>query len=296
MSRLPSTISGFTVLPVIYPSSATHILYARPHSGSKGASPKRFPENRTLFLSNVPPDATERELILFFQYAGTVEKVVFEQYVSESQDDIEDQDDSDNEGEKMQEDEPDDREPARREGSRKRKKKGAKEDGPPKVIPLPIIPLRTLRRSGGTAHLIFLDSSSVGRALASPKPRPWQRSEEPSGLAHYEVLYKALRPPLDAIRKHVDSYMAAFEYERAQLKQESKYRKGEAIVDEDGFTLVTRGGAYGKTLGGGVAVATKKFQETGETNSTSKRKKKNPKEKESFYAFQKAEKQRQGRC
>jgi len=35
------------------------------------------PDGRTLFLVNVPPDATERELVLFFKHAGTVEKVVF---------------------------------------------------------------------------------------------------------------------------------------------------------------------------------------------------------------------------
>lgn len=86
--------------------------------------------------------------------------------------------------------------------------------------------------------------------------------------------------------------MELFEFELAKSKQKSKYRKGDAIVDEDGFTLVTRGGAYGQTLGGGVAVASKKFQETGETSS---RAKKESKEKAGFYAFQKAEKQRNGK-
>jgi len=85
--------------------------------------------------------------------------------------------------------------------------------------------------------------------------------------------------------------MEVYEHQLSKTKQKSKYRKGEAIVDEDGFTLVTRGGAYGQTLGGGVAVASKKFQETGETSSNRKRKKQ-PKEKPAFYAFQKAEKQR----
>ena len=31
--------------------------------------------------------------------------------------------------------------------------------------------------------------------------------------------------------------------------QTSKYRKGEAIVDDEGLTLVIRSGAYGQTLG-----------------------------------------------
>ena len=75
------------------------------------------------------------------------------------------------------------------------------------------------------------------------------------------------------------------------IKSPAAGRKGEAIVDEEGFTLVTRGGAYGKTLGGGASVASKPFQSTGQTGS---KKKKEPKEKVSFYAFQKAEKQREG--
>ena len=85
--------------------------------------------------------------------------------------------------------------------------------------------------------------------------------------------------------------MERFEFDLAKTKQKSTYRKGEAIVDEDGFTLVTRGGAYGQTLGGGVGVASKGFEKTGQTGS---KKKKEPKEKETFYAFQKAEKQRNG--
>jgi len=32
---------------------------------------------RTLFLVSIPPDATERELVLFFKHAGTIERVVF---------------------------------------------------------------------------------------------------------------------------------------------------------------------------------------------------------------------------
>jgi hypothetical protein len=76
----------------------------------------------------------------------------------------------------------------------------------------------------------------------------------------------------------------------AEKKQKSKFRKGEAVVDEDGFTLVTRGGAYGQTLGGGVRVASKKFQQA----QRSGRAKKEAKEKTGFYSFQRAEKQRRG--
>jgi len=63
-------------------------------------------------------------------------------------------------------------------------------------------------------------------------------------------------------------------------------------VDEDGFTLVTRGGAYGKTLGGGIAVADKMFVAEVSKGKRAK-KKKEKREKETFYAFQVHEKRRQ---
>jgi ribosomal RNA-processing protein 7 len=249
MATLPNSIAGFTVLPILYGSSTTHILYARPHIGAKNASGRsKLPDGRTLFLVNVPPYATERELVLLFKDAGTVEKVVFDLGALELQ--------------------------------------GVDHERP----------LRTLRRTGQTAHVVFLDSSSLDRALSCwpKKTPPWPTSsDEPLGMARYVALYDSLRPPLDAVREHADSYMEAYECELAKSKQQSKYRKGEAIVDEDGFTLVTRGGAYGQTLGGGVAVATKEFQETGQTRKNDK-KKKTPKEKEAFYGFQKSEKQRKG--
>jgi ribosomal RNA-processing protein 7 len=236
----------------------------------------------------VPPDATERELVLLFKGCGTVEKVVFD---LDPQETLVEPDDSDESGEEEDEvmEAVDDAETQ----PRKRRKLSKNKPLPPKVIPLPAKSLRRLRNTGRSAHLVFLDASSLERALApQPKTRPWPTSEEPSGVAHYAALYDSLRPPLDIVREHADSAMELFEFELKQSKQQSKYRKGEAIVDEDGFTLVTRGGAYGQTLGGGVSVASKQFQESGETRTRNK--KKEPKQKANFYAFQKAEKQRNG--
>ncbi|KAG2072879.1 hypothetical protein BDR04DRAFT_1096127 [Suillus decipiens] len=51
-------------------------------------------------------------------------------------------------------------------------------------------------------------------------------------------------PPLDVIKAHADSFMERFEFDLWKSKQEAKYRKRDAIMDEDGFTVVTRGGAY----------------------------------------------------
>lgn len=292
----PTTINGFTILPITYSSSATHYLYLRQHTGSKkkNSLSKNFPEGRTLFLVNVPPDATDRELTLLFKHCGTVERVLFDIDSEELQEEIKDgSDDEDQDGDVEMEGDgnSDDAQP------RKRRKVTKIEAAPPKVVPLPSTNLRFLRPTGRTAHLIFLDQSSLEKSISSPQnPRPWPTTSDPPapGLVRYQSLYAALRPPLDTIREHADSYMEFFEYEQAKNKQKSKYRKGEAIVDEDGFTLVTRGGAYGQTLGGGVAVASKKFQATGETTTTGR--KKPTKEKTNFYAYQKAEKQRKGIC
>ncbi|TFK46895.1 hypothetical protein OE88DRAFT_1637259, partial [Heliocybe sulcata] len=283
--HLPPSVAGFTLIPVTYASSTIHILYARRHVGSKRHGAAAIPDGRTLFLVNVPPDATEREIVLFFKQCGTVEQVIFDW---EASDLAQDPETSEDEAESAVEPESGQSHPRKR----RNLAKGPKEK-PPKVISLPEHPLRVLRRTGHSAHVVFLDESSLERALtATQKPRPWPNSpEEPCGLAHYTALYDSLRPPLDVVREHADTWMELFDYEQAKKKQKSEYRKGEAVVDEDGFTLVTRGGAYGQTLGGGVGVASKRFQETGEV-SKRKRKKKEPKEKEDFYAFQRREKKR----
>ncbi|PIL37511.1 hypothetical protein GSI_01205 [Ganoderma sinense ZZ0214-1] len=321
-SSLPTTISGFTVLPVAYSPSVTHIIYARAHSvpkqkNAKGKQ-KELPEGRTLFLVNVPPDATERELTMLFKSCGTVERVVFstDGGSSEAEDSMngdEDEDEDEGEGEGGEEESGDD------EGSdsededeedrhpRPKKKRKISEPEAPKVVPLPSVPLRTFRRTGHTAYVVFLDGSSLARALKPPaKPYAWPIDREtPLGLEHYKALYAALRPPLDVVRAHADSWMEAFEHEQAKKRQESQYKKGEAIVDDDGFTLVTRGGAYGKTLGGGVGVASKRFMNEqagagaggGAATGTGPggkrhRKKKEKNEKDAFYAFQIHEKKR----
>ncbi|KAF9651213.1 hypothetical protein BDM02DRAFT_902308 [Thelephora ganbajun] len=271
----PLSISGFTVLPALYNKSTTHCIYARVHEQTKSKATDALPGGRTLFLVNVPPDATERQLSLFFNYAGTVERVEFH---GDPTADVAEED-------------------ASMSSSEESEAEQDVEKRPPEVVPLPTVPLRTLRRSGQNCHVVFLDSSSVESALASShiqRPRPWPSDPEvPTGLSHYLAQYDAIRPPLDVIREHARTSMDLYDYQKQKDKQKSKYKKGEAIVDEDGFTLVTRGGAYGKTLGGGIAVADKKFV-TEVSKGKRAKKKKEKREKETFYAFQLHEKRRKG--
>jgi ribosomal RNA-processing protein 7 len=265
-------------------------------------------------MVNVPPDATEREIVFLFKSCGTVEKVYFDaDRPGEPSDDESDADSAESDTASL----------SHQSHARKKRKTVAKSlasesSAPsrgqrPKVEPLPIAPLRTLRRTGQTAHVVFLDPSSCARALALAQAHPgvkpvlWPTNadeERPRGLAHYIKQYESARPSLDAVRAHADSAIARLDFDlaarKAALRRESKYKKGEALVDEDGFTLVVRGGAYGQAVGGGVGVASRKFMDEHakgihEKESTSKRKRhKEGKEQAAFYAFQIHEKKRDG--
>ena len=270
------------VLPLAVTPTVTHYVYIRKHQAKASGE---IPAGRTLFVSNLPVDCTERQLARFFgaHGCGSIEKVVFAGSA--------------------------DSEPRRGEDDSIR---GNLEDGvqpiasTSKVVPLPPGP-PPLWTSGQTAHIIFLDESSLSIALDLPKNKAkkykWPPSSHeggvPTGLARFTAMYDARRPPLSVARNHADSYMEDYENKLEAAKRadsRSKYKKGEAIVDEDGFTLVTRGGAYGATLGGGAPVASRKFQlaaNRGAINDAEKQKRKK-KEKPDFYTFQIREKKRKG--
>lgn len=60
------TIAGLSTFELKYYADATHFMYGRIHTKPKKAVSSLFPDGRTLFIVNVPPDATERELSVFF--------------------------------------------------------------------------------------------------------------------------------------------------------------------------------------------------------------------------------------
>jgi ribosomal RNA-processing protein 7 len=291
------------------------MLYIRAHVGgsSKNAKKAQWPEDRTIFIVNIPPDATEREIALLFKSCGTVEKVVFD--VDRPGEDSGEESDADSaESDAASSQQSHSRKKLKTVTRSSTSEPSAPSRGQrPKVEPLPIAPLRTLRRTGQTAHVVFLDASSCTRALAlaqahaGVKPVLWPTNadeERPRGLAHYIKQYESARPPLDAVRAHADSAIARFDFDlaarKAGLRRESKYKKGEALVDEDGFTLVVRGGAYGQAVGGGVGVASRKFMDEhakgmhGKESGSKRKRHKEGKEKDEFYAFQIHEKKRNG--
>lgn len=239
------------------PTHTQHFLYARKHLSDANGP---FPPDRTLFLANLPIDCTKHQLARFFKSCGPVENVIFE-----------------------------------------RERRNEEEECPdaPTLVLLPPTP-PSPHRVAHTAYVIFLDSSAIPLALglsSSPKPNQWPPDsipDEPLGLRYYLAQYDALHLPLEIARRHADSYIEHFEFVRARAKQKSKYHKGEAIVDAEGFTMVTRGGAYGSTVGGGVAVASKKFQLDAAMGKVQVPERKKKKEKTDFYTFQIREQKRKG--
>ncbi len=137
---------------------------------------KRPPNNSGLwvarcFWQNLPPDATERELSLFLKPHGTIERVCFSEDAQEK-DTVEESDDSESDEEVDMETEGVVAEGEDTQPKKRRRLNKTKPPQPPQVIPLPTKPLRTLRHTGQTAHVVFLDSSSLERALVPPtKPR-----------------------------------------------------------------------------------------------------------------------------
>lgn len=293
----PATLAGFTAFPLRLRDSTEHYIYIRLNQpGARNAiDALTKPNGRTLFLANVPCDATARDLISLFKFAGTVERVIFPKKSNnqDTESEIEDRDEAERNGDGTQTMPPDSK---------------RKTSPPPKAGPLIDPTMRRSSSSGGTAHIVFLDESSLGRALSLPSSSknqlswpPADASAEPRGLALYLKRHQSLRPSLDIVSSHVNTYMQHFDFEQnAKRAAASEYKKGIPIIDEDGFELVTRGGAYGKTVGGGVGVASKQFElavKRGELTAGKRKKKGRDKSKdlEGLYAHEQREKKRKGK-
>lgn len=145
----------------------------------------------------------------------------------------------------------------------------------PQVVPLPPLNPRTSANGQGYlapcsgCYVVYLDELSVTRCLELAGAKgitTWERatsksteSEDPTGLSYYRRLHALLRPSLEIIKQHADTSIGLFDW-HANLSSE-RAKRG-AITDDDGFTLVVRGGKFGRTAGKGekgVAVASRRF-------------------------------------
>ena len=209
--------SGFLAVPIKLSSkhlepTPYHWLYLRVHqssstSGGAGSS-QALPNDRTLFVANLPIDTTERHLrTLFHSAGGTVQQVHFQAAKNVYAEEMArqrarlvarrtkrgDDDESSDEEEKMQDETDavaqDPRLTAFNTGSGRKKKNGEPEDplaAVPAITPLPIMDARLrcnpttgttqeylsippLLPTASSAHVVFLDASSVSQVLTLAK-------------------------------------------------------------------------------------------------------------------------------
>ena len=316
------TIAGFAVLPLTCgPRDApvTHYLYLRRHE-PHGSHPT-LPPGRTLFIVNLPTDATRSVIRDVFRKAGAVESIEFHNLADYSARDAEEND---------EEEQPHDT-------GRPSKK------GPPKIHALPPLEPNGMPFLGAAsnAHLVFVDESSLDRAMELPnkmtKPYHWpqpvsadraarKEQDEPKrrkkyvqlmGLEYFVARHRHRRPPLADVKKHADTSIERFAWIREHpqwlLEQRQMGDKTTGVgvgiqgtsvgpngelLDQDGFVIVQRGGRYGRSGGGDesahgtMAAATPEFEAYMKENPDAKK----PKELQDFYRFQFREKKRQRAC
>jgi ribosomal RNA-processing protein 7 len=192
-STVPLSMGGYTVLPLAlpilpsFPQPATHYLYLRAHS-SKIPDPN---ENRTLFVVNVPFDATEEHFRSLFTEmgGGRVESVNFE-------------------GAKVKKPllPPVPQLPGM---VGKKRKRDIWDDGLDEVEELPKTWDRELHKSGSNATVLFVDRASMESALKGAKK--WAVKAQKGDVKRYLLWGDGVSekvPPLGSARTyHLSSSM-----------------------------------------------------------------------------------------
>ncbi|WFD17795.1 hypothetical protein MCAP1_000004 [Malassezia caprae] len=306
MALSEASLAGFLLLPVSYGADANekhvlHYMYIRPHASA--SEDGELPAGRTLFVVNVPVDASRDTLRELFRKAGAVESVKIHNLGDRSAQDV---DDDEEESDTITEtaDAPADQ-----------------KNAPPKVEPLPQLEPQILLSSCSSAHVVFVDDSSLERAMKLPKrfaakPPTWPQPEarkttsNPVGLLFFLERFRLHHPPHEVVKRHVDSAIARYTWIRShpqwlldqRMQGNTKSSMGVGIqaasvgpngelLDEDGFVIVQKGNRYGRSGAeeNTFAAITPDFEEEMRQNPE----KKKPKELADFYRFQFREKKRQ---
>jgi ribosomal RNA-processing protein 7 len=286
-STTPQTVSDFTVLPLTLPtvsglpeqySSAKHYLYIKPHTPTHTTASAE----RSLFLANVPIDASESNIRSLFaeKLSGSrVESVDFDSSVpSQPQQkrwkDVGNKAAGDNRGKK------------RKRNDEDIVAEGVVEDAASK---LPSIWGEALREGGGTAVVVFVDERSckgawkeIQKCVKEGSSVEWKGGEAGMlGLARYTTHHSLAYPSKESLQTSINAYLVQFN--RAELARNRLRSKQRSVPDEDGFITVVRGGRTGPAR---LEEAEKKKVELEE------RKKKNG-VRDDFYRFQTREKRKE---
>ncbi|KAF9292075.1 Ribosomal RNA-processing protein 7 [Mortierella alpina] len=295
-------ISNFFILPLQMPSitvspssphnsasykNVLHYIYFKKHESPKEDS--KTPKNRTLFVLNIPVDATETHLRDLFKPCGRVVSVHFINKVHDTNMTKE-------EREQQEELERLEKEAAMIEAESGNKTKGSKKGSKSKQAAGSAEDhSRTLYATGSQAYVVFLEEQELTKALTMKrKKRSWINTggdATPSDAAKLSSLgvskwineYHMKRPEASVLQVKVDDYMEKFERSEYEAQQAALARLN--VMDEDGFTLVTRAGKGGHNTDGVITVTAAKAEDV-------KNLKPKKKELQDFYRFQMREAKR----
>ncbi|KAF9186929.1 Ribosomal RNA-processing protein 7 [Haplosporangium sp. Z 767] len=294
-------IANFFILPLHMPAITTspssphtspiyknvlHYLYFKKHESPKEDA--KTPKDRTLFMINIPVDATESHFRELFKPYGRVVSVHFTNRVRDTNMTKE-------EREQQEELERLEHEAAMQEAEMINKAKGKKGSKKQQQVPEMDEHRRTLFATGSQAYIVFLEEQELTKALAMKrKKRSWINTGDDATAADQAKLsslgvskwineYHTKRPQHSTLQSKVDEYMEKFERSEYEAQQAALARLN--VMDDDGFTLVTRAGAKGANTDGVIKITAIKAEDV-------KNIKPKKKELQDFYRFQMREAKR----
>ncbi|GJJ68111.1 ribosomal RNA-processing protein 7 [Entomortierella parvispora] len=290
-------IANFFILPLHMPALTTssagyknilHYLYFKKHESPK-EDPKT-PKNRTLFVLNIPVDATEDHIRELFKPSGRVISVQFLNRVRSTDSTL-----TKEEREHQEELERLEKEAAMLEAEANTKKNTKGKKGKKQEAESQAEEIRTVYATGSQAYVVFLEEQELNKALAMKKKRrTWIHTGSdatPADIAKLSSLgvskwmneYHRRRPDAASLQIKVDDYMEKFERSEYEAQQAALARHN--VMDEDGFTLVTRAGSKGQNSDGVISITAAKAEDV-------KNLKPKKKELQDFYRFQMREAKR----
>ncbi|KAH3995799.1 hypothetical protein HBI56_107360 [Parastagonospora nodorum] len=285
--HVPKTVADFTVLELVLPTSfslpeqckdARHYIYVKPHAPSVPTAT----DERSLFIANVPIDATESNMRALFaeQLGGSmVERVEFDAPIPAQP-----------MHKRWKTDKPGNEDGEKRGKKRKRNEEALVAEGVVEDAEsaLPSIWPGELRRSGSGAVVIFVDKMSargamkeIYKAVKDSKSIRWKSGNAALGVERYRRHNILTYPTPTSLQNSLNAYLSQF---NTLETLRNKHRKtARSVPDEEGFVTVTRGGRAGPAR---IEDAEKKKEEL------EARKKKNA-VKDDFYRFQNREKRKE---
>ena len=253
-------VGGFKPMKIKRNSGQFHYVYLKQHSNKNDDGNELLPNSRTLFISQLPIYYTDDELHELFSQLYEVETIRRSKPTSTT------------------------------------------------VNKLDFPGCDTLNLiSGGyqrNVHIVFkegVELSSVLDEVNELKELDKSSSKENNrGMGLFLKRYELQRPSHSTVSEYANEWVKNWERKVQEEKDRKDLSEREAKMEEDGFTIVERGGKHGRAAGEAgsqVAVASKNFRsrQDDDDEGNQRKKKKFNQPLDDFYRWQRREKKREGK-